>query len=204
MDVNLTELELDALREAGNIGAGHAAIALSQMVNKKIMIAVVKSDIVPSDTFLKNMAGGKDQMVVSVYLQTLGDIEGAAIFMFKNESALKLSDLLLFKEEGDTRFIDEKCQSAIKEAGSILTGAFFSVLADAFGLIVFNQAPGYAFDQAEIMLSGVCKLVFGDNKERLCLATEFIESSSQISGAFAFVPADESMDKILKKLDQKK
>ena len=37
---SLSELERDALREVANIGAGHAATALSQMTGRKIMIDV--------------------------------------------------------------------------------------------------------------------------------------------------------------------
>src|ERR1041384_7553493 len=36
----LSDLERDALREVANIGAGHAATALSQMTGRKIMISV--------------------------------------------------------------------------------------------------------------------------------------------------------------------
>ncbi len=39
----LKALQLDALREVANIGAGHAATALSQMTNRTIMIACPRS-----------------------------------------------------------------------------------------------------------------------------------------------------------------
>tara|TARA_Y100000031_G_scaffold151425_1_gene192642 strand:- start:74 stop:685 length:612 start_codon:yes stop_codon:yes gene_type:complete len=203
MKDKLTPTQLDALKEASNIGTGHAAIALSQMVKKKIMIAVPRSDILPSEVFLKNMVGDKNIEVAGVYLKTLGDVKGAIIFMFRKESAIKLCDLLLFRKPGETKFIDEKCQSVLKEAGSILTGAFFSVLADMLDLKVFHQAPYYAYDVAEIIMNGVCTEIFGDYKERLCLATEFIESSIKIKGSFAFVPAEEAMKTILEKLKAK-
>jgi chemotaxis protein CheC len=38
--LQLNTLELDALRETANIGAGHAATALSQMTGNTIMITV--------------------------------------------------------------------------------------------------------------------------------------------------------------------
>lgn len=199
----LTEIQIDALKEANNIGAGHAAIALSQMLNKKIMIAVARSEIVPSELFLKNIVGDKGAIAVGIYLKSLGDAQGAVIFMFKKESALKLSDLLLFRKKGETKFIDEKSQSALKELGSILTGAFFAVLADMLGLKVFHQAPYFAFDKAEIIMYGVCGEIFGDHEERLCLATEFIESSTKITGSFAFIPAEDAMERILEKLKAK-
>ena len=43
----LKELQLDALREVANIGAGHAATALSMMTNHTIMIAVPEVNVRP-------------------------------------------------------------------------------------------------------------------------------------------------------------
>ncbi|WDC83916.1 chemotaxis protein CheC [Caloramator sp. mosi_1] len=35
MDLKLTDFQIDALKEVGNIGSGNAATALSQLINKK-------------------------------------------------------------------------------------------------------------------------------------------------------------------------
>src|SRR2546429_5158361 len=43
---DLKELQIDALREVANIGAGHAATALSQLTNRRIMISVPQINIV--------------------------------------------------------------------------------------------------------------------------------------------------------------
>lgn len=193
-------LQLDALAEITNIGIGHAAIALSQMLGKKIMIAVTRSEIVPSDAFLKNIVGGKDAEVAGIYLKTLGDVQGTIMYMFQKSSALKLGDLLLARESSTTKFVDEHVQSALKELGGILTGAFFTVIADMLKLKVFHQAPYFAYDTAETIMYGVCEDIFGDRNERLCLATEFIESGSQITGTFAFVPTQKAMAAIISKL----
>ena len=44
---DLTPSQLDALKEVGNIGAGHGATALSQLLGKKILITVPKANILP-------------------------------------------------------------------------------------------------------------------------------------------------------------
>ena len=44
---DLKESQLDAMREVANIGAGHAATALSQMTNRTIMITVPRVNIRP-------------------------------------------------------------------------------------------------------------------------------------------------------------
>ncbi len=198
----LTKLQLDCLQEAGNIGIGHAAIALSQMLGKKIMIAVTRSDMVPSDVFLKNLPCGKDDDVAGIYLHTLGDVKGAAVFFFDKDSTLKLCEMMLRKPAGTLKFVDEKGQSALRELGSILTGAFLSVLADMLSLNVFHKTPMFAMDSAKAITLGVCRDVFGDEKKRQCLASEFIESASKITGSFAFIPTDDSMQKIIKGLDR--
>jgi len=203
MNNRLSNIQVDALKEATNIGAGHAAIALSQMLSKKIMIAVTRSEIIPSELFLKNVINNIDAEVIGIYLETLGDIQGALFYMFHRDSALKLSDLLLFRQIGETKFIDEKSQSALKELCNILTGAFFSVLADMLKLNVFHKNPFFALDKPEVIMYSVCEQIFSSRQERICLATEFIESSSQISGAFAFIPNDDAMKLILSRLKTK-
>ena len=42
---SLKALQLDALREVANIGAGHAATALSQMIGETIMISVPRINV---------------------------------------------------------------------------------------------------------------------------------------------------------------
>src|SRR5437879_2528484 len=42
---DLKALQLDALKEVANIGAGHAATALSQLTNRRIMISVPELNI---------------------------------------------------------------------------------------------------------------------------------------------------------------
>src|SRR5207253_9705229 len=42
---DLKELQIDALREVANIGAGHAATALSQLTNRRIMVSVPQLNI---------------------------------------------------------------------------------------------------------------------------------------------------------------
>ena len=44
---DLKELQLDALKEVANIGAGHAATALSQLTSRTIMINVPEVNVRP-------------------------------------------------------------------------------------------------------------------------------------------------------------
>ena len=46
-EITLTDLELDALKELGNIGTGHATTALAEMTGVRIAISVPEIGVIP-------------------------------------------------------------------------------------------------------------------------------------------------------------
>ena len=63
----ITSLHLDVLKEIGNIGAAHAATALSDLLEKKIDMHVPKVEMVPFNDMME-LAGGSETVVVGIYL----------------------------------------------------------------------------------------------------------------------------------------
>src|SRR5215210_970512 len=90
---DLKESQLDAIREVANIGAGHAATALSEMTNRKIMITVPRVKIRPVEDAC-DMVGPPDQVVASVLMHVMGDLTGRAMLLFPERAALTLCDFL--------------------------------------------------------------------------------------------------------------
>src|SRR3954453_16471314 len=72
---------LDVLKEIGNIGAGHAATALSTIMNKKIDMKVPCVRIMTFDEMIE-MAGGSENVVASVYLRIEGEAPSNMFFVF--------------------------------------------------------------------------------------------------------------------------
>ena len=62
---DLQALQLDALREVANIGAGHAATALGQMVNSRIMISVPRVNILRLEE-VPELLGQPDDPIAAV------------------------------------------------------------------------------------------------------------------------------------------
>ena len=56
----VSQAQLDALREVANIGAGHAATALSQMVGQPIMISVPRVNVAPLEEVPNQIASGEE------------------------------------------------------------------------------------------------------------------------------------------------
>ncbi|MGH9260627.1 MAG: chemotaxis protein CheC, partial [Acidimicrobiales bacterium] len=57
---DLKALQIDALREVANIGAGHAATALSQMTNHRVMISVPRINIARLEEVPDLIGGAQD------------------------------------------------------------------------------------------------------------------------------------------------
>ena len=94
--LSLEELEhihLDALQEICNVGMGHAATALSQMISRPIHLSVPKVHLVHL-SLVPEIIGGAEQVVVGIYMQIYGEVQGNILLVFPWESAQTLSDLL--------------------------------------------------------------------------------------------------------------
>lgn len=197
--LELDEKQLDAVKEIGTIGSGHAALALSQMIGKRVNIAVVKVEVVPSDEF-NRIVGGPDTLGATIYIQMLGDLQGGILLFFQRLDALRLIDTLLRKEKGNTVMLSEMGISALKEAGNILSGSYLSTMSQIIPFKLALSVPRLAFDLIGFTMEGVFDEIMSLEKKSLSLVTEFIESTSQIKGYFVFLPNKETWEKIIKGL----
>ena len=76
----LNEMQLDVLKEVANIGAGNAATALSELINKKINMKVPQVRIIPFGC-LDEVIGGVETLTVGVYMEFKGEIDGTIMFI---------------------------------------------------------------------------------------------------------------------------
>jgi len=194
----LTELQLSALQEIGNIGSGHAAIALSQLLSRKIMVAVTRVKISDVDEFANII--GKDKLITGVYLRALGDVQGAILLVLEREGALRFSDVLMNYKMGATKILGEMEQSAIKEAGSILSASYLNAISDLMKLTIIPSVPRLIMDKVDIVFESVFDSVLKKSDVLIGIETEFIEASTRIKGYFLFMPDKSGLQVLLKAL----
>jgi chemotaxis protein CheC len=194
----LGERELDALREVANIGAGHAATALSQMVDCRVMISVPKITVAALE-HLPNLHGNADDDVAAVLMHMLGDLTGRTLLLLPKDNARLLCDLLLRQEPGTTESFEELQRSALKEAGNILAGAHMGALSDFMGMMLLPSVPSLVVDRAGVVLT-TTQLGFGRSQDCVfCVETDFnFEQADQsLKGHFLLFPDESSLRAIL-------
>jgi chemotaxis protein CheC len=191
---DLKELQLDALREVANIGAGHAATALSQMTNRTIMIAVPQVNVRPLED-VSDMVGRPDEVVAAVLMQMMGDLTGRTLVLFPQTSALTLCDILLRRSTGTTREFGAMEQSGLMEAGNILASAYMNALSDFMGMMLVPSVPSLVIDLSAAVLT-TAYLNFGHDRDFVfCVETSFrVEGSSEpLRGHFLLLPDTPSL-----------
>jgi chemotaxis protein CheC len=195
---SLKAIQLDALREVANIGAGHAATALSQMVGQTIMISVPTINIARLED-VPPQVGEPDQPVAAVLMHMLGDLTGRTLLVFPRRTAVRLAELLLHRSSPGEEF-SEMQQSAIKEAGNILSSAYMNALADFMGMLLLPSPPSLAIDMSTAVLT-TAYLQFGSDKDYVfCVESEFRMSDvgEKLSGYFLLLPDAASLQAILR------
>jgi chemotaxis protein CheC len=196
---NLKPNQLDALREVANIGAGHAATALSQMTGGTIMISVPTINIARLEE-VPPQVSGPEEPVAAVLMHMLGDLTGRTLLVFPKPTAIRLSEMMLRRPQGSSVDLGELEQSAIKEAGNILSGAYMNALSDFMGLMLLPSPPSLAIDMSDAVLT-TAYLQFGSDRDYVfCVESEFFlqDVGERLRGFFLLLPDYASLQAILK------
>lgn len=198
MDVirELNELQLDALREVGNIGAGHAATVLSQMLNQRVEMTVPRISIVPLGEVCDSV-GGSEVPMVGVYLRVFGDAPSNLLYLYPREGALTMADMVIGRPKRSSIMLGEIEGSALKEVANILTGAYIYALSAFTSLNMITSVPGLAFDMAGAILNSVLSTFGTESDYALVIETQLQVADVNASGHFFLVPDPDSLTRIL-------
>jgi chemotaxis protein CheC len=195
---SLKAIQMDALREVANIGAGHAATALSQMVGHTIMISVPTINVSRLEDMPPQVAA-PDEPVAAVLMHMFGDLTGRTLLVFPRKTAVRLAGMLLRRDPTSGDF-SEMEQSAIKEAGNILSSAYMNALSDFMGMMLLPSPPSLAIDMSTAVLT-TAYLQFGTDKDYVfCVESEFLMGGGdeRMRGFFLLLPDPASLQAILK------
>ena len=134
MNAPLSPQRIDALKEVANIGAGHAATALSLMTGARIMIDVPTINVAPLSELIPGIAEEGAQ-IVSVLMDMHGSLKGHTLLALPLVTGRRLADLMLRRERRDGGTLDLLEESALKEAGNILGGAYMTALSEFVSIV---------------------------------------------------------------------
>jgi chemotaxis protein CheC len=195
----LSARQLDILREVSNIGVGHAATALSQMIGRDVSMRVPRVRIAPFSE-VPETVGGAEKLMAGVFCSVTGDVTGYILLVFPSDSAKSLGRLLMGRELEPDEGWYEDAESAIGEVGNILSSAYLNALGSLLSMTLIPSIPATAFDMAGAILDTVLIEQSRSDDLALLIETEFFEKEETITGHFFLVPGPESVAVVLEKL----
>lgn len=196
---DLDNMQLDVLKEVGNIGAGNAVTALAKLLNRKINMDVPRTRVLEFKE-ISDTLGGAELPVVGILLRVSGDLTGKIMFILKKEAASLLVSMLMGEQPDETREFSEIDISALNEIGNILAGSYLSALSSLTNLKIMPSVPELAIDMAGAIIS-VPAIEFGKVGDTvLYIETEFSDGNNKVVGDFYLVPDYNTYDVLLKAL----
>ncbi|PKM57157.1 MAG: CheY-P-specific phosphatase CheC [Firmicutes bacterium HGW-Firmicutes-3] len=196
---DIDSVQLDILKEIGNIGAGNATTALSQLINRRIDMGIPVVKVLEFKE-LSEVLGGAENPIVGILLGLEGEISGMIMFVLEQSAAHILINMLMGKNIDNFEDFDEMDLSALKEIGNIISGAYLSSLSSLTGLKILATIPYMAIDMAGAILS-VPAIEFGKVGDKaLLIQTDFGGDRENVFGYFILIPDMPSYGIILRSL----
>ncbi|WP_135612980.1 chemotaxis protein CheC [Methanococcoides sp. AM1] len=192
----LSEMEVEVLKELGNIGTGHAATSLSKLLDKYIEITVPEVKIVS----IADLHGELYNEVVAGVLIALQDLEGNNSGYLYVMVPMKSADKLVAEMYGTEDVDDEMYASAVMEAGNILSSSFCDASADFLDIILLPSPPNYAVDMATAVMDGVVSQM-AQKSDNLIIFETKLNSESNIEINLALLPEDDLFSNIMNILE---
>jgi len=194
---DMTPVQLDALREISSIGMGHAATALSQILDQRIDLRV------PTVSITSVGAVGAESLMVGITLQILGDARGSIMLLFPQESACRLLSCLL-RRDVRALVLNELNVSALKEVGNILASAYLSAIGNLLRKTLIPSVPLLAYDMAGAVVDYVLIDLSKGGEVALMIETDFVATGCKdpsIRGHFFMLPDPATLEVFLSALE---
>jgi chemotaxis protein CheC len=193
---DLDDRQVDALREVGNVGAGHAATALSQLVGRAVSLRVPKVEVVPFPK-VSAILGGPESEVAALYMRVFGDTRGNILIVFRPEDLSALTGLLVGRQPASLHSLSDLERSAILELGNILAGAYLNAISHLLQLSLIPSVPSLAIDMVGAVLQAPVIEISRVADSALVLQTEFEEAQCRFRGHVFLLPDPQSLDAML-------
>lgn len=196
---DLTDVQLDALKEISNIGMGHAATALSQMLGQRINLRVPRVSVAKISA-VPELLGGAETLMVGITLQILGDARGSIMLLFPKDSAHRLVCCLLQREER-ALVMNELTVSVLKEVGNILASAYLSAIGNLLNKTLIPSVPLLAYDMAGAVVDYVLIDLSKGGNLALMVETDFSGEdgpANQVKGHFFMMPDPQTLEIFLR------
>ena len=192
--LKLNELQKDALKEVGNIGAGHAATALSQLLNTKINLTDPRIDVIKFRD-LATRVGHENRVIAGLHMYVRGEAPGQMVVIFDREQALDFVNVFIKRIIGDIQVFDSIVDSTLKELGNIIAGSYLTAIIQLTGINLLPSVPTLSYGTIQAAFRTLMSIL--PDQDVFLIESSFLDKEKQVSGQFILIPETGSLGPLL-------
>jgi len=196
LNFQISDFELDQIKEVVNIGASYASTALNQLTKRRINITVPEVTISRIESSA-DYIGNSEKIATTVLLKILGDTTGIMFFLFPGDSGLRLSRLIT-KSQDPMAVLSEYDRSALQEIGNILSGACLTALSRFLGISMLHSVAEVATDMLGSIINSVMAEVGREADIALIFKVQMTVENENITTQLFFLADPNFTEEILK------
>jgi chemotaxis protein CheC len=182
-----TEMQLDALKELGNIGASHASTALTNLIKRDVMIDVPDCFVCKVE-HLPDAFGDKNKRVVSAYFDVIGPKTGHIIMILPVDMSMILTDMITGNEHIQGREFNDDDREMAAEIGNILVSAYLSSISDFANVMLLPSPPSMAIDIMGAIMEMPAQMAAQNYDHVVVIKTEFKYEGDSFPGFMLYIP----------------
>lgn len=146
-------LDLAILSELASIGAGHAATALSDILQQQVFITVPRIHDAPAH-LLPKLFGLHEMPTTALYIRLAAGPECDILVMLEAEEARKVAAMMTMAPSVDD--LDPMLEaSAVEELANIIVGSFLSAISDFISMTLVPAPPIRIVDAFDAILDEI-------------------------------------------------
>jgi chemotaxis protein CheC len=150
--IALTELQTDALAEMFNVGAGHAAASLSEIVGDEVQLSIPRIAFCKREDLSNTLVSLRSERLGAVRQDFSGSFTINASLLFTEEKALEIVREMLGSQVS-VDDLPEFEQEAMCELGNIILNACMASISEMLGVEMTSTLPNYLVNRMEVVLN---------------------------------------------------
>jgi len=175
----------DALKELANIGTGHSARVLSQIIGKRVDMVVPAVEQIPLEE-VSSFFGDPETPVCAVFSRCDKNISINLILIMSEADSRSISELMLSQIPlpSDLALVESLRESALAEAGNIILGAFITAVGDLMRIDLPLSVPAVAHDMLGAIMDVIIS-IFGISGDTAFLVNTRLTIPEENNRAFS-------------------
>jgi chemotaxis protein CheC len=199
----MNELQEDVLKEIANIGSGHAATALAELLGRPIVQSLPSVRLVPLAE-IPELLGGAEKVAVVGMLRITGDFAGYLMMVLDFEQAVKIISMVRGRRKRQAgqsphRFSAME-KSVLSETVNIMGGSYLTAIAEFTNLKVAPSVPYLCVDMVGAVISVAVAETGKAGDFAVLFQSELFNEKERIIGDLFLIPDESSCNTIFQSL----